>query len=288
MNLKHGDVKGKPLDMNIDNNLSYFLVDRGDEDGGIFLASAYEHLIEWQDKIINIIIEKNKNDGILNYYIPQLEKEIPIQNATKNDIIYIDEKIYDSLEKLIMECSMRDIFNEKGKIEYKNYFGNIYDYEYIEMELAKLILQGKKKFKTNDIKFVVYKYEEFRGDNSSIFIAFNEKYPKKELSENEINSLNDLLKDNNNSKFYQDISSSLQLLMKQLIMDNYDSNKFIYEVIQNLPPFIILNEELKNLFEIQYEHKCDTFKINCLIPMYEYFENFCWEELKKHISPIFN
>jgi len=75
--------------------------------------------------------------------------------------------------------------------------------------------------------------------------------------------------------------------MKQLVMDNYDSNKFIYEVIQNLPPFIILNEELKNLFEIQYEHKCDSFKINCLIPMYEYFENFCWEELKKHISPDF-
>ena len=72
-----------------------------------------------------------------------------------------------------MECSMRDIFNEKGKIEYKNYFGNVYDYEYIETELAKLILQGKKKFKTNEIKFVVYKYEEFRGDNSSIFIAFN-------------------------------------------------------------------------------------------------------------------
>ena len=240
-----------------------------------------------QDKIINIIIDKNRENGILNSYIPQLEKEISIQDATKSDIIYINEETYDSFEKLIQNCSMRDIFNKEGKIYYKNYYENVYDYDYIEAELAKLILQGKKKFKIDDIKFIVYKYEEFRGANSSIFIKFNEKYPKKELSEEEINILNDLLKNNNNNKFYQDISSSLQLIMNQLIIDNYDPNKYIYEIIKDLPPFMIINNELKNLLETHYQYgqKSDSFKIGSLISIYEYFENYCWEEMKKHISP---
>ena len=288
MILKNEKGEIKPLDMNEDNDLSYFLLDKGDNGGGMYLASAYDHLIEWQDKIINIIIEKNKESGILNSYIPQLEKEIPIQNATKSDMIYIDDTTYESLEKLIMDCSMRDIFNNEGKIDYKNYYENTYDYEYIETELAKLVLQGKKKFKHDDIKFIIYKYEEFRGENSSIFIQFNEKYPKKELSEEEKSILKeDLLKENNNSKSFYDISSSIQLIMKQLIIDDYDPNGFIYEIIENLPQYIILNQELKNMLEMQFQQKQNTFRINTLISVFEYFENFCWEEMKKHISPVF-
>ena len=54
-----------------------------------------------------------------------------------------------------------NLYNEK-KIDYKNYYDNLYDYDYIETELAKIIIQGKKKFKKDDIKFVIYKYEELR------------------------------------------------------------------------------------------------------------------------------
>ena len=287
MILKNGKKLGVPLDMNMNNTLAYFLVDVGDQDGGIFLASAYEHLIEWQNKIINLIIEQNKEDGILNSYISQLNKEISIQEASESDIIYINEETYAKLEEFIMNCSMRNIFNNEGKINYRNYSDNIYDYDYIENELAKIILQGKKKFKKDEIKFVVYKYEEFRGKNSSILINFDEKYPKKELTEVEKNSLNDLLKSNANSKFYQDISSSLQLIMKQLIIDNHDPNIFLYDIIRDLPPFIILNEELKIFLENQFSFKCEIFRINTLISMFEYLENYCWEENKKQISPDF-
>ena len=287
MILRNGKKLGVPLDMNIDNNLSYFLVDIGEQEGGMFLASAYEHLIEWQNKIINLIIEQNKEEGFLNSYISQLNKEISIQEATESDIICINEDTYTKLEEFIMNCSMRNIFDKDGKIDYKMYYDNIYDYEYIENELAKLILQGKKKFKKDDIKFVVYKYEEFRGKNSSILIQFDEKYPKVELSEIEKNSLIDLLKSNRNSKFYQDISSSLQLIMKQLIADNHDPNKFVYDIIRDLPPFIFLNEELKTFLENQSSFKSKTFKINTLISMFEYCEAYCWEENKKQISPDF-
>ena len=70
--LKNGKEEGKPLDLSIDSALSYFLVDIGEQDGGMFLASAYENLIDWQNKLINLIIERNKENGILNIYIPQL------------------------------------------------------------------------------------------------------------------------------------------------------------------------------------------------------------------------
>ena len=271
--------------MSMENKLMYFLVDKGDQDGGIFLASAYEHLIDWQNKIIDLLIEKNKNNGLLNSFISQFDKEISIQDATESDIIHIDEKTYSYLEELIMNYSMRDIFTKEGKIAYKNYSENIYDYDNIE--LAKTIIHGKKKFKADQIKFIVYKFEEFRGTNSSIFIRFNEKYPKKDLSQEEKKSLDELLKNNDNNNFYFDISSSLQLIMNQLILDNYDPEKYLFEIINNLPHFIIINEELKELLGIGFGFDKKTFKINTLIPMYEYFENLCWKEMKKQISPAF-
>lgn len=172
----------------------------------------------------------------------QIEKKISIQEATENDIIKIDENTYSYLEELINNCSMRNIFTNEGKIYYKNYADNIYDYEYIEQELGKKILTGIKKFKVDDIKFIIYKYEEFRGDKSSILIKFIEKYPKKELSKEEKEVLNDLVKNNNN--IYKDISSSLQILMNQLIEDNYEPTELIYNIINNLPNYIILNEEM--------------------------------------------
>ena len=62
---------------------------------------------------------------------------------------------------------MRDIFQE-NKIIFKNYNNIIYNFDYIEEELGKLILPGIKKFKVNTIKFIAYLFEGFRGDNSSI------------------------------------------------------------------------------------------------------------------------
>ena len=69
----------KSLEISINNPLSNFLVDDGDKSEGLFLASAYESMIEWQNQFIDEIISKNSTSGILNSYIYQLEKEISIQ-----------------------------------------------------------------------------------------------------------------------------------------------------------------------------------------------------------------
>ena len=276
----------KPFEFNFENELCYFLVDDGDKEGGMFLASAYEHFIEWQNSFIDEIISKNNMNGILNSYISQLEKEINIQDATQYEIINIDDKTYKKLNELISSCSMRNIFNNKeNKIDYKNYNDIIYNYDLIEEELGKLILPGLIKFKKDKIKFITYLYEGFRGENSTLLIDYNNKYTQRELTEDEKNSINKILKSNNNNKFNKEIFASLQILMNEIIKENYEQNYLIYNIIECLPKYIILNEELIKLIKNKYKNSEDnqSFTINSLVSIFEYFEDLCWNEIKTGI-----
>ena len=54
----------------------------------MFLAAAYQYLIESQNTFINNIISKNNINGVLNSYVVQLEQEVHIQDATQNEIKY--------------------------------------------------------------------------------------------------------------------------------------------------------------------------------------------------------
>ena len=91
--LRDLDKGQKPYDMKIENLLCDFLVDDGDKEGGMFLAAAYQSFIEIQNTFINNIIAKNNINGILNSYVVQLEQEINVQDATKNEIININEDL---------------------------------------------------------------------------------------------------------------------------------------------------------------------------------------------------
>ena len=283
-----------PLNMKIDNNLCYFLVDDGDLGGGMFLASAYEYFIESQNKFIDDIITKNKMNGILNSYIPQLEQEINVQDANENEIIKIDNNTYQALDNLIATYSNRNIFNiNEEQIYYKNYNDIKYDYNLIEEELGKLILPGIKKFKNDHtkIKFVTYLYEGFRGGNTDILVLYNNKYEQKELTENEKLFINRAVQAlNNDTKIYSDIFFSLQILMNEILKENYPQNYLIYEIIIKKPKYVILNEELIKLINNRYNKsidKNDSFTINSLISIFEYFEELCWEDIKKNIPEDF-
>ena len=111
----------KPLEMSMDNALYYYLVDDGDKEGGMFLAAAYQNFIIWQNNFINEIISKNDIKGILNSYVSKLEQEILVQDATKDEIIDINDKVYKTFNELISTHSMRNIFDKDNKINYKNY-----------------------------------------------------------------------------------------------------------------------------------------------------------------------
>ena len=280
------------LDMSVDLPLCYFLVDNGDIGNGMFLASAYQHLIEWQNAFLNLIISKNNMNGILSSYVSQLEQEINVQEATKDEIIHIDDKTYQSLEGFISSSSVRNIFSKdnNNKIQYKNYNDIIYNYDYIEEELGKIILPGLKRFKMGVIKFVTYLYEGFRGDeNSSILTNYNAKYKQKPLSEEEKQILDELLKINN-VKIYDEIFSSLQILMNEIIKENYDQDILIYDIIEKLPNYIILNKELLDLLKRTKEQYMDEkiFTINNLVCIFEYFEALCWPQIKKNILEDFS
>ena len=284
--LRYLDKGEKPLDMSIDKKLNYFLVDDGDQDGGIFLAAAYQNLIEWQNTFINTIISKNNINRIVNSYIPLLEQEIDIQDATKEEIINIDDKTFKLFNNLIYHSSMRNIIDCENKINYKNYNNIIYNYDYIEEELAKnLELSRKKKFKEGKIKFIKYIFEGFRGDNSSLLVDYNIKYPQKQLKEVEEDGINNLIKVNNDIKFYNDIFASLQILMNEIIKQNYEQEYLIYKIIETLPGYIILNQELVKMFkeskDIYIEKK--IFTVNSLVPIFEYFEALCWKDIKTTI-----
>ena len=105
------------------------------------------------------------------------------------------------------------------------------------------------------------------------------------MTEDEKESLNDLVKENNGSKFYNDVFASLQILMNEIIKENYDQNHLIYRIIENLPNYIILNEEFTKLVKNKYEFNPEekSFTVNTLVSIFEYFESLCWKEMKKNI-----
>ena len=274
-----------PLDMKLENALCYYLVDDGDNDGGMFLASAYEHLILCQNKFIDSIIDNNNMNGILSSYVSQLEKEIYIQDATESEIININENTYKIFYDLISSCSMRNIFDKENRINYKNYNDIIYNYDLIEEELGKQILPGIKKFKRDKIRFISYLFEGFRGQNSQSLIEYNAKYIQRDLFEKEKKSLNNLIKMKSSNIFYKDVFSSLQILMNEIIKENYNQDHFIYQIIDKLPNYITLNSELVELFKTEYENNREEklFTLNSLVTIFEYFESLCWKEMRKRI-----
>ena len=276
----------KPLEMNIVKPLCYFLVDDGDREGGMFLASAYSNFIDWQNQFIDDIISKNNMSGILNSYVSQLEKEINVQDATESEIINIDDETYEFFNDLISAHSMRNIFGKNDKrINYKNYNDIIYNFDMIEEELGKRIIPYLKKFKKDQIKFITYFYEGFRGKNSAVLADFNTKYTQKELTEDEKNYINKILKVNNNSNFINDIFSSLQIIMNEILKENYNQNYLLFDIIEKLPKYIILNDQLIKLIKDRYiSSGIESFTINSLFSIFEYFEDLCWEEIQKNIQ----
>ena len=141
----------------------------------MYLTSAYEYMIEWQNDFINLIINNNKNDGILSKYISLLEQEINVQEAKSNEIINIDENVFNKFYNLLLANLMRkslladkkDTLNKFKDINFEYSF----DFNFIEEELGKLILPGIKKFKKK-IHFMTYLFENFQDEKSNLIINY--------------------------------------------------------------------------------------------------------------------
>ena len=261
--------------------LNFFLVDDGQLGGGMYLAAAYSNFIEWQNKFINLILDNINQNSPLYCYVEQLNEEILVQDAKEDNVLKLNKSVFEKLNLLIKMYSMRNII-ENNCINYNNYRRIKFNFDEIEIELAKIILPGLKKFKSNDdpIKFMVYLYEGNRSHKSQILMKFENKYPSKELNEKEKRIIYNFIKKYENSrKILNEIFFSCQILIDYIQKENYNKLNSIFDIINELPNFIEINNFLKKFFS---ENK--NFSINMLLNIYKYFEHFCWKEIRVNIN----
>ena len=284
------------LNITMDHTLIHFLPDDGELYGGMYLASAYKNIIDWQNSFIDIVISSIGPHSVLKSYLSQLNQEIYVQEATDEDLVKINDKIYNKVQDMIKQYSMRDIF-KNGKIDFKDFKKSIkFDFESIESDLGRTILPGLKKFyyseKDEPIKFVTYLYETFRSSRSSIITNYNKKYPSRELTEEEQKLLYLFIKDKKNQtqNFTKEILVSCQILIDFIQKENFNKNESILSIVKKLPEYIQIDESLKDFFSNHIDeednHKNDykMFSINTLINIYNLIEFICWNQFKENLN----
>ena len=282
------------LEISLDQTLIHFLPDDGELYGGMYLASAYRNIIDWQNSFINIVIGSIGPHSVLKSYLSQLNQEINVHEATEEDLLKINDETYNKVKGMIKQYSMRDIF-KNGKIDFEGFKKSIkYDFDSIESELGRTILPGLKKFLSAEedepIRFVTYLYEAFRSSRSSIITNYNKKYPSRELTENERKLLYSFINESNETQnFSKDILVSCQILIDFIQKENFNKNEPIISVIGKLPKYIEIDEFLRMFFinnngKDSNNNNFAMFSINILINIYNLIEFICWNQFKDNLN----
>ena len=263
-----------------------FLNDTGELNNGMYLASACQNFIEWQNTFLQPIVDSNTFNGILHNYVSTITNKILVQEANKEQIVLIKERFekdgrYSDFIDVAYAFSERDIFGEDGKINYTNYNHFVYDYDKIEEELGKIILPGVCLFEGEDeLNFVTYLGEGFRGKNSSIISKFYEKYPQKDLLDDEKKEI--ITGHLYMKKQFKYLFGSLQKLLFYLtekVMVN--ENEKLTEIINNASEDLNLSYDLKNFFN----NEGKNFTLNNFMDIFFFFEHLCFENLIEILQP---
>ena len=69
------------IDLKDDTPLAYFLNDKGEIGKGMYIASAYDNFIQWQNAFLDNLIESLKENGILHHYVKNMELLWIYQNS---------------------------------------------------------------------------------------------------------------------------------------------------------------------------------------------------------------
>ena len=282
------------MDEEILNNkmvLENFLIDDGEIGKGMYLASGYQNFIKWQNEFLEPIsktLDGNKG-GILYYLNESLKNRIDVQKANKNEIIskdFPDNSIYFNFLHLISLHSHRNIFykSKNDQIIKKNYFSYnnfIYDFDEIEGKLGNILLTGKKLFNNENIKFITYCYEGFRGEKSSTLINFIELYPQKKLNDSENSEIFDYINKTNayNTYDFTKLMFSIQLLIYYLTQEKKSINLSVYEVIKSSPEYLYISEDCKEFFGKFYK-----IQIEKLFDVFSFVELLCYDLISKNLK----
>ena len=282
-------------ELNINDNLSFFLNDISEYGFGMYLSAASQSFIEWQNSFLNNIIENNlSTKSILNKYVNNIKNKIGVNEAKENQILLIEERIHSSHYKdiceIIYSLSERDIL-KSDKINYNDYNHFIYDYDKIEEELGKIILPGLQLFKSeDDLELVIYWGEGFKGKRSQIPLDFYLKYPQKEFDiiEKELifNYLKDKIKPEiiplNNILTDNDILKNLFGFTQMLII-YLTTKKFVKTDTPILSIIKSLSSEydFPNIFLEFLTLLGNKITIEKIMNLFTIFEHLCFNELLK-------
>ena len=245
--------------------LIYFLNDVNEQGYGMYLASAYQNFISWQNEFLQYIIDKGKDKINLSCYIDNMKRRIPIHRVRKNQIIsikgcFLEHPDYSNLEECISFFTKRKIFNKTGKINYSNYNKFEYDVSGIEEELAKVLLPGKCLFKEENDYFVTFWGEGFNGRKSNFLQKFYKKFKQTDLDPDEKNKVLNYLtfrKDNDFRQFF----GSMQAFLFYIMSYNFNENDTISNIFNNsYENFIKLNERDKSLLRFFNNENIKDFK----------------------------
>ena len=270
-----------------EDNLSNFLIDNGVQDYGMQLAALYHKFILFQNTFLNNVIYNipdSNNTGVekLGYLKEKIKQEINPQKANKYNILSFDisTENYNSFNEMVLFYSYKDSFNENFEFDFSKKDKIKFHLDEIEEQLEYLLLPGKKKF-NNKIDYVIYQFEGFRNQNSSILSAFINKYPQKKLDEEEKKILYDFRSEQYSPEIITKILFSIQIMITIYNeQPSSDKNIKISDTIPDFPPYFKIPDDTKNLFK-------NPFTINQIISVYEYFELLCFDEFKKNIDPCY-
>ena len=268
-----------------DDPLIYFLNDDNELGYGMYIAAACQNFINWQNGFLQPIIENEKFNGNLRYYIENMKKKIPVQEANPNQILSIDDCFknsgYKDFNDLINTFTKRNIYSE-NKIDYQKYNKFIIDFSKIEEELGKLILPEKCLFENEDnLNFVIFWGEGFRGGQSDTILKFYEKYPQVDLKEDEREKIySDFRKFYQNKNYdFKNFFGSMQLLMFFLVNNTFSPDTDLNHILKNKPEYLNLDDKFVKFFD-DYD-----FKIKQFMDIFFYAEHLSFQELIKTLQP---
>ena len=273
----------KPIDLDENKSLAYFLNDNGEIGKGMYIAAAYQNFGEWQNSFLDRIIEPLRLNGILHHYVKNMEKKIDVQKAKNNEVLNFD-RADESFLEIIYDNSKRNIFREDNTINYMNYKQFIYDFDSIEKSLGEIILSGKIKFNGHEnLRFVTYSFEGFRGSKSSVLSDFSANYNQKPLSIENKQIIYDSIKDKlqNENDDLSNILFSIQLLIYYLTQIRHKDTDEINEIISNLPEYVTLSQECIKFFEVQ------KLKVEDLAEVYSYIELLCFKPIISNLREYY-
>ena len=227
--IKYGCRDEMPvIDLDENKSLAFFLNDIGEIGKGMYIASAYQNFIDWHNNFLNILI-KSKKYNLKNEY-----KEI--QKVKKNEILYFDSE--QKILEIIFENYKRNIFMKDKTINYNNYKSTIYDFDSIEHYLETTLLTNKVLYNEN-LEFVTYCYEGFRGNNSDIIVNFINMYSYQELNLEKNQKIYNYIKIilHNEIKTILNIYFSLQFIIKYLSKNKKNEKDDLNTILLEIPHF---------------------------------------------------